>query len=208
MLPESYERETHEHLAQVREQSEPFEQTRPIPLLIFVLIATLIAWAVYYIATAGLGDAAELGDRRTLSTLAVASVAEVTPDTAVDGEQIFAAQCVACHQATGQGIPGAFPPLAGSEWVNGSPKILANILLHGIQGNLTVVGRPFNGAMPSFKDKLNDAEIAAVLTHIRSQWGNGASPVAAALVIDVRKSTAARTGAWNGDTELNNLPKD
>ncbi len=201
MLPE-----TEEHKAQAREQSEPFERIRPVPKIVLGLIAVLLTWAVYYIAASGPKDAPELGDRRTLTALG--GPAPAAPGATVDGAQVFAAQCVACHQASGQGIAGAFPPLVASEWVTGSPKVLAKILLHGIQGNLTVNGKIYAGQMPAFKEKLSDAEIAAVASHIRSQWGNSAPPLDAALVADARKATADRPGPWNGDAELNALPKD
>jgi mono/diheme cytochrome c family protein len=198
--------EIDEYKAQAREQREPFEGTRPVPKPILILIAVVLAWAIVYIAISNPKDAPELGDRRTLTALN--GPAPAVQGAAVDGAQVFAAQCVACHQATGLGIAGAFPPLAASEWVLGSPKVLAKILLHGIQGNLTVAGKPYAGQMPPFKEKLNDAEIAAVASHIRSQWGNSAAPLEAALVADARKATADRPGPWNGDADLNALPKD
>jgi mono/diheme cytochrome c family protein len=201
MLPE-----TDEHQAQAREQGEPFERVRPVPTVVLGLIAVLLGWAVVYIASSGSKDAPELGDRRTLTALGGPMPA--VPGAAVDGAQAFTTHCVACHQATGLGIAGAFPPLANSEWVNDSAKVLAMILLHGIEGNLTVAGKSYAGQMPAFKEKLSDAEIAAVASHIRSQWGNGAPPLDAALVTATRQATADRTGPWKGDAELNALPKD
>ena len=194
------------HAVQAREQREPFERTEAAPSLVLALAVMLVLWAICYIAFMGLNDEAELGDRRTLSSLRGSAIS--APNAVADGAQVFASQCVACHQATGLGLPGAFPPLTGSEWVNGSPNILTRILLQGVQGKLTVAGKSFVGVMPAFKDKLNDAEIAAVLSHIRSQWGNSAPVVDVALVANARKATANRTDPWNGDIELNSLPRD
>ena len=197
---------TRNHPVQGREQSEPFERTNPVPVALYLLVVGLVTWSVYYIATSELENAPELGDRRTLTSLS--TPVTVTSISAINGAEIFAAHCAACHQTTGLGIPGAFPPLAGSEWVKGSPKVLAKIVLHGVQGNLVVAGKTFAGAMPGFKDTLVDAQIAAVLTHIRGQWGNGAGVIDTTLVSDARKSTADRATPWNGDADLSAHTKD
>ena len=102
----------------------------------------------------------------------------------------------------GLGLAGVFPPLAESEWVTGDANRLAQIVLHGVSGTLTVKGAAYNGMMPPFKDKLDDAEMAALLTHIRGQFGNRAEPVDAKLVAEARSASSARTAPWNGDDEL------
>ncbi len=76
------------------------------------------------------------------------------------GEKVYAANCVACHQANGQGVQGAFPALAGSQMVNGPQEPHIGILLNGKNG------------MPAWKATLNDTEIAAVITYTRNIWGN------------------------------------
>jgi mono/diheme cytochrome c family protein len=129
---------------------------------------------------------------------AVASHAAQQPD----GKQVYATTCAACHQATGLGLPGVFPPLAGSEWVTGKQSVAVQIVLHGISGDLTVNGDHYNGMMPAFKDRLSDAEIAAVVSHIRTSFGNTASEVDAATVKVQRAATAAQAQPWNGDAEL------
>ena len=140
----------------------------------------------------------------------VATVAELqgpSGDAAggIDGGGIFSARCAACHQATGAGLPGVFPPLAGSEWVQGDSQTLAAAVLHGIQGQLTVKGQVYSGVMPSFAAQLSDAEMAAVLTHIRKSWGNHAAPIGVDVVARVRKATATRTEAYQGEAELHQL---
>jgi len=122
-----------------------------------------------------------------------------------DGAAIFAGQCAACHQSSGAGLPGAFPPLARSDWVAGGPDALIQILLHGVQGTLTVNGTRYNGAMPALGANLSDADIAAVLSYIRGSWGNKAAPVEESRVKAQRMATSGRTAPWSGDTELAKL---
>lgn len=192
-----------QHDAQQRENPDPHEQGRPAPKLVLLTVTAVFAWAIGYIVTTQRDDDPGLGDRRTMSTL-VGKTADAGGG-AVDGAQIYGAQCAACHQATGAGLPGVFPPLAGSEWVTGKDALAANILLHGLTGKLTVKGAAYNGQMPAFKDKLNDAEVAAVLSHIRSQFGNSAAKVSADTVKAVRNEDKERKNPWNGDEELEKL---
>jgi mono/diheme cytochrome c family protein len=114
----------------------------------------------------------------------------------VSGAAVFSSRCAACHQANGRGVPGAFPPLAGSEFVNGDSARLVRLVLHGLTGPVTVGGATFNGAMPAWQDQLKDAEIAAVLTYLRSSFGNASPGVSASLVAAQRAATASRTTPW------------
>ena len=114
----------------------------------------------------------------------------------VDGAAVFSGHCAACHQATGLGLPGVFPPLAGSEFVNGDPGRLARLVLRGLTGPVTVARATYNGAMPAWADQLQDGEVAAVLTYVRSHFGNSAGPIAADAVAAARTATASRTSPW------------
>lgn len=183
----------------LRENPDPHERAYPIPWPVLGVAALVLAWAVYYILTTGRDDDPALGDRRTMATLQGKA-----PGAAgsIDGAQIYAAQCVACHQASGAGLAGVFPPLAGSEWVSGSDKVLATIVLHGVTGKLTVKGVDYSGVMPAFQDKLGDAEIAAVLSHIRANFGNSSPAISAELVKTAREAGKDRAQPWNGDEEL------
>lgn len=185
-----------------REQTEPTERFHPIPVpyLIFVGILTAIGF-VYMVRFAG--DEGFNGDMRTASALSPAPVAAKGAPPA--GDRIYASLCVSCHQANGQGLPGVFPPLAGSEWVNGTPELPVKILLLGLTGSVTVKGQAYNGQMPSFK-QLSDDEIAAVLNHIRASWGNGAAAVTADAVKQTRATLKDRTDAWKGEAELGRPP--
>jgi mono/diheme cytochrome c family protein len=94
-----------------------------------------------------------------------------------------------------------FPPLAGSEWVLGDEKVLTHIVLHGVSGELEVKGTVYKGAMPAWK-AMSDAELAAVMSHIRSDWGNKAPEVSAATVKAQREATQSRSEPYKGGQEL------
>ncbi|MDZ7629836.1 MAG: cytochrome c [Gemmatimonadaceae bacterium] len=116
--------------------------------------------------------------------------------TADVGAEKYAQVCAVCHQATGLGVEGNFPPLAGSDWVTGKSEVPIAIVLHGLQGEIEVLGKKYNNAMAPWGEALNDAEIAAVLTYARSQWGNTAAAVTADEVKAARAKYASRTTPW------------
>jgi mono/diheme cytochrome c family protein len=108
------------------------------------------------------------------------------------GKKIFAANCQTCHQANGLGVPGQYPPLAGSEFTTGGSKRPAMIVLKGLQGPVTVKGQKFGSAVMQPWDKtLTDQKIADVLTYERSEWGNTANPVTAEQIAALRKELAS-----------------
>jgi cytochrome c oxidase subunit 2 len=84
------------------------------------------------------------------------------------GEKVYAANCVACHQATGKGVPGTFPALDGSKVVTGPKDVQIGTVLNGRPGT----------AMAAFGKQLSDVEIAAVVTYTRNAWGNKAADMA------------------------------
>jgi len=101
-----------------------------------------------------------------------------------DGQALFKGRCSACHQVTGKGIPGAFPALAGDPFVT-APKddALIRTVLQG------------RGGMPSFADSTDDDTLAAILTYVRSAWGNQAPAVTAESVAKVRKDVKGVSAA-------------
>ena len=108
------------------------------------------------------------------------------------GKKVFAANCQTCHQANGQGVPGQYPPLAGSEFTNGGSRRMAMIVLKGLQGPVKVKGQEFGSAVMQPWDKtLTDQRIADVMTYERSDWGNKASPVTAEQIAALRKELAS-----------------
>ena len=114
---------------------------------------------------------------------AAAPAAQGTPvQASANGAQVYTANCVSCHGEQGAGVAGAFPALAGNKAVLGGDKYLSNVLLYGLQGQINVNGQVYNGVMPAWAASLTDAEIAAVITHIRVSWGNTAPAVTEAAV--------------------------
>jgi nitrite reductase (NO-forming)/hydroxylamine reductase len=98
------------------------------------------------------------------------SAASVDPVMA-RGESVYYANCVACHLPAGTGVEGAFPPLAGSDFLAGDRGRVISIVLYGNEGPITVNGVQYDGVMPGFA-YLNDDEVAAVITFIARSWGN------------------------------------
>lgn len=129
------------------------------------------------------------GEKKPAAESAAAPAVAAAP-AAVSGEEVYTRVCQVCHQQTGLGVEGGFPPLAGSEWLNGKPEVPIAIVLHGLQGEITVKGKPFNSVMAPWGGALSDEEIAAVLTHERSSWGNSAPAVTAEQVKAVRAQYA------------------
>jgi cytochrome c6 len=100
-----------------------------------------------------------------------------------DGKAMFAKNCAACHQASGAGIPGAFPALKGNVLAQGDPAIVVATVLKGRAG------------MPAFAASLDDEKLSAIITYVRSAWGNKAGPITTADVASVRQAASAASVA-------------
>ena len=182
------------HAPIAREQNEPQDGYEPVPTVGILLALALAMWGGYYLGNfSGNFSAASFdGDLPQLAASAPAAPKPVDPLAL--GRRVYT-NCMACHQQDGNGLAGQFPPLVGSEWVLGDTDVLIRILLQGLQGELVVAGKPYNGVMPAWA-RLEDAQIAGVLSYIRSAWGNAAAPIDAAAVAAVRQATAGRAAAW------------
>lgn len=124
------------------------------------------------------------------------------------GKKIFAANCQTCHQANGQGVPGQYPPLAGSEFTNGGSRRMAMIVLKGLQGPVKVKGQQYGSAVMQPWDKtLNDQKIADVMTYERSEWGNQASPVTAEQIAALRKELVSHSESF-GEHDILAVPDE
>ena len=113
-----------------------------------------------------------------------------------DGAEIYATRCMSCHQMNGGGVPGVFPPLTETEWVTGDEGVLIRIVLNGMTGEIEVNDMAYAGAMPPWGAFLNDEELAALLTYIRTEWGNDGTEIAPETVARVREVVGDRTKPW------------
>ena len=110
-------------------------------------------------------------------------VAKSEGDGKLNGEEIYKKTCIACHQANGEGIANAFPPLAKSDFLANKVEVIEQVI-YGKTGEMTVNGVKYNGVMPP--QALTDDEIASVLTYVYSSWGNTGGPVTSSEVSAIR----------------------
>lgn len=103
------------------------------------------------------------------------------------GKEVYDANCMSCHQENGQGLPGSFPTLVNKTYVGGDKKKLIGIMIHGLEGEITVEGQQYNNVMAAY-EYLTDQQIADVLTYVRNSFGNKYSQVTPAEVKAVREA--------------------
>ncbi|MDZ4290169.1 MAG: PVC-type heme-binding CxxCH protein [Prosthecobacter sp.] len=128
----------------------------------------------------------------------VKSIATAAPTVEHPGKIVYDALCLNCHQPEGKGLPGVYPPLAGSDWIKGDAERLIKIVLHGLTGPLQVGGVEFKqfAPLPMPPTGLNDQQTADVLNYIRTSFGNKAPTIAASKVKEVRAAAEGRTTFW------------
>jgi nitrite reductase (NO-forming)/hydroxylamine reductase len=135
-------------------------------------------------------------------------------DVMARGESVFLGTCAACHQPTGQGLPGAFPPLAGSDFLAGNRREVMQAALFGLSGPITVNGVEYNGVMPSV-GYLSDQELADALTYVFNSWGNAYAAVSVDEVAALRAELGEageqvagqrHTGATEGEIRYRGAP--
>ncbi|MGJ8725001.1 MAG: PA14 domain-containing protein [Roseibacillus sp.] len=126
---------------------------------------------------------------------------------AMDGKAQYEMLCGACHNPDGKGAgEGAFPPLAGSEWVKGDPERMVQVILHGLEGPVDVLGKTYNLAMPPQGAALTNEQIAAIGTYVRGAWGNKEGKIDANFVKEARARTAKRNAMWKEGELLKRWP--
>lgn len=191
------------HAAVFREAKLPEEGAEPGPVWLYVVIFATLCFGFFYIGRY-LG---EVSDRPHVleEGVVMASMGPEPPQSLFKiGEKVYRQRCVSCHQENGLGVEGTYPPLAQSSWVTGDPNRLAAILLYGINGNLTVNGKVYNGNMPAW-ESLKDEQLAGVATYVRNSWGNAADTVRPETVAEARKKIV-RVAPWT-EQELNDVFK-
>jgi mono/diheme cytochrome c family protein len=185
-------------LLEPAEQGEdiPEPEKGPIPIWLVGLIGFGIFWAGAYLFSFSGGFSADVFDYQPKFG-AAGGGAKVAADPKVVGKALFSANCITCHQATGQGVPGQYPPLAGSEVETGdATNQLIAIVLKGLQGPVVIEGKPFNNAMQAWEGQYTDSQLAAILTYVRSDWGNNAPPITADMVKQIRGEFKDRKEQW------------
>jgi nitrite reductase (NO-forming) len=130
-----------------------------------------------------------------LERVALVSSSEPRPE-AERGRQLYSTVCTACHQPDGRGLEGAFPPLAQSDFLMQDVQAAIRVLIEGRQGPITVNGKHYDGAMPDFS--LSNEDIAAVLSYVRTSFGNAGGAVTPDEVQRVRSSLSAPKAVAQG----------
>lgn len=189
------------HRQILREPADPEEGREHAPWWLWAIAVGALFWGGWYLGRTGgtfstATHIAYSGRDNVTASAARAQVTAATANPVAAGKQVFVKNCQVCHQPTGLGIPGAFPPLVGSPWVVGSDRVVARILLNGLHGPIVVKGATFNGVMPAWRDVLKDEELAAVATYIRQWAPNSAPAVSPSTVATIRAATAARGQPW------------
>ncbi|MFT5905306.1 MAG: mono/diheme cytochrome c family protein, partial [Cryomorphaceae bacterium] len=147
--------------------------------------------------------------KRTILSIQLLLASNLLIKAAEDGKLLYGQMCAACHGMQGEGIGnGVFPPLNGSEWVQGDPNRIAQILLHGLTGPVTVKGNAYNLAMPA-QGSLSDEGKVAVIRYLKKEFTGEETKFSLA---DLKKATIAseaRTLQWTAKEllELYPLPK-
>ncbi len=181
------------HGAILREKDEPKDGHEPIPIWLMMFFLALAFWSGGYLCFYSGGFRGDVFSE-TMVTWGIPPAGKIAQaDPVALGKRLFIANCAACHQPTGLGQPGTYPPLAGSEWVVGPPNRLAAIVINGLQGPVTVKGATFNNIMPTWGPQLKDAQIAAILSYVRQEWGNKAPPIHPEGIAAARAQHAKRT---------------
>jgi len=116
---------------------------------------------------------------------AAEAAARSAEDIFNSGQQLYQSHCSACHQANGQGLAGAFPPLAESDFLHTGPDAVIDAVVNGLSGPITVNGQEYNAVMPPLA-YLDDVQVADVVTFVMNSWGNPGGEVNSGMVAAAR----------------------
>jgi mono/diheme cytochrome c family protein len=136
------------------------------------------------VALLALGACAKSSDQASTAASSNAMAAHPVPSV---GAKVYQTNCSSCHQTSGQGVPGTFPPLVANEVVVGDSAKVIRIVKYGLTGPITVGGNAYNGIMPAWSQQLSNDDVAQAITFIRGAWGNKAGAVTEADVAGVKQ---------------------
>ncbi|MGA2030244.1 MAG: cytochrome c [Verrucomicrobiota bacterium] len=181
--------------------TEPTATHSTVPMWIFSLTLVLIyLGAVYFDHHAGWFDAKVYGPYASAEQLDSYQPKSGAEAMLAEGKKTYEMICGVCHGVDGLGKPGQAPPLAGSEWVNAKAiNRLAHIPLTGVTGDIQVEGKDWNMSMAAMGAALSDADLAAVLSYIRSSWGNKGDTVTADQIKALRAKMGSNPPPMTGD---------
>jgi mono/diheme cytochrome c family protein len=139
----------------------------------------------------GNAQLAEMEKRKSRSYIKTPD--EVKDNLGIGGEMngliLYHSYCTSCHQRDGKGDNNRYPPLAGSDWVAGDKERLIGVLLNGLQGEIKVNGKTYNGVMPAHGGVLDDHAVASILTYVKKRFSKENSAVTSAEVAKIRAAS-------------------
>jgi mono/diheme cytochrome c family protein len=197
--------------ADPREHIEPWEYERPLSLWYITFISAFLFGGGVYLQRYSGDYRASVYDENAAGLGSGKTNAAPPMDPYAQGRRLYGDTCAKCHQLDGLGLTGQYPPLAASEWVLAAgPARMIRIVLDAVQGPIVVKGATYNNTMTPWRDTLNDQQLAAVITYVRTQkeWGHTASAVTPEEVAAIRGKTKDRValGPWTA-AELLALPE-
>ncbi len=209
---------TEVHAAIQRENRDPSADSTPIPLWLTAVCGAALVWAGGYFMTFHGGLRSDIFNERLSSPTVLfperavqgpageaGGAAAAGPSLAQAGKSVYS-NCQPCHQPNGQGVPGQFPTLVGTDFVKSEHRLIA-IILKGVAGHLTVNGVEYNSAMQPWETTLSDKKIAQVASYVRASFGNDFPEISEAKVSALRKQYAGKTQQWT-EAELLQMPAD
>lgn len=177
----------------VGDEFEPvrMETPAPVPTWAWVLVLCVLAWGAGYLSmelTNRVNTESPPSTTSANTSTGEASTASVGAGQAWAelGQQVYGNNCSSCHQADGSGLPGVFPPLKDNSVVlDADPTEHIKAVLDGVADKV-IAGIAYASPMPGFGALLDDDQIAAVVNHERTQWGNDAPTITPGDVAELR----------------------
>lgn len=199
------------HGAILREKVEPREGMEAIPFGLWIFFAFIIFGSGFYLGAYSAGFNGNVFDPALVTYGPVKAKGPVVKDPITDGRKVFTQNCAVCHQPTGLGIAGQYPPLAGSEVVLAKDGYGQNhivlIVLKGLTGPVKIQGNLYNGNMQTWESVLKDEDIANVITYVRNSWGNKGGVMTKEYVASIRAKLADKHNQWS-EAELRAVPSE